>query len=97
MKDGTSMRDYCLREGISYNVAYKRCDEDGMQPEEAVESAKQLRPKNRKHFINGVSLRQVCDQKMVPYQSVIDIIHKKGLSALDAFNYVYNRNYGGSK
>ena len=91
MADGSTMRQYCLKEGISYTIAYHRCDDLGMNPEEAVEEARHPHPKNRKHFIDGLSLHAFCNKMGLAYDSVLKLRTKKNLSVQEAVKYLLSR------
>lgn len=76
MPDGRTMRQYCLDEGVSYVIAYNRCDVKGMNPEDAVREARNPHPKNQKHFVNGTPLSAFCKSNGLRYDYVLKF-HKR--------------------
>lgn len=93
MPDGTTMRKYCMKEGVSYNIAYHRCDDLGMDPVDAVEEARHPRPKNRKHFIEGLTLHAFCDKNDISYDLVLKTRKKKNISIQEAAYIVLARTH----
>ena len=76
MKDGKTLRQYCLENGISYKGAYTRCDEEGLTPEEAVQKVRTGVLYNRKHYVNGMTLKEFCRVNEIPYNNVL-VLHKR--------------------
>ena len=61
MKDGETLRKYCLRKGIKYDSVMKYLDK-GYPPEEAIEAYFRCKC-NKSHpriFVDGVPLKQYC-------------------------------------
>lgn len=92
MKNGKTLRQYCLENGISYKGAYMRCDEEGLTPEEAVERVRTGVLYNRKHYVNGMTLKDFCRQNSVCYNSVL-VLHRRfpDMSIQDCAIYLAER------
>ena len=71
MPNGQSLRQYCLEHKISYRIAYILCDEKGLNPADAIERASNPRPKNRKHYVDGLTLKEFCRKNNIPYDAVL--------------------------
>ncbi len=88
MKNGETLYQYCLKNGLCYTSIYYRIEKSGALPEVAI--AEYLPHKGRKdqsakYFINGRKLGEYTGgTKTMLYGKILHLIHRKHLTPEDA-------------
>jgi len=84
----TNLWELCRRAGVSYGAAYRRIKQMGQSPLLVLgylATRRGLNPIRRKrHFVDGLSLREVCRRKGLSYCSVRKRMRKFGESPQQA-------------
>lgn len=88
MKNGETLRQYCLKNDICYSAIYYRIEENGVMPDVAI--AEYLPHKGRhdqaaKYFINGKKLTDYTGgSKTKVYRRILWLMYAKKLSLKEA-------------
>ena len=77
--DGQTVKQYCNKNGISYNSFYRYVDKHGLSIEEALKKAQSKHKDNLKWVVGGKSLYKFCMENDLIYNAVVRGV-KKGLS-----------------
>lgn len=89
--DKTSLRQYCLKNNLSYNIINKYIMEQDLSIQEAIEKYKKCkgrRDTKAVYFYDGMTLMQYCKKNNLCYPTIRGLIVDKNYTVESAIEHV---------